>query len=85
MPDSKTQPKFPRGSAPCEYDVFEAFTDGTTAWRACVSGMENVDLKFRELARASSNSFFALNLQDRTQPVVRSIKADAKDNLRRAS
>src|ERR1700722_20607451 len=63
--------KFPNDSAHRDYDVFEELPDGSTIWRDCVFGMANVEYKLREMAFGSPNKFFALNLQDRTRPVIR--------------
>ena len=85
MADFPTLHKFPEGSANREYDVFEEFPDGTTKWQACVFGMGNVERKLRELASETTNKFFALNLQDRTQRVIRPFRQPARQNLGRAS
>jgi hypothetical protein len=62
--------KFPDDSTRREYDVFEEFPDGSTVWRACIFGMQNVELKLLELSRGSRNKLFALSLQDRDNAVV---------------
>jgi len=87
MADCATLHKFPEGSADCDYDVFEELGDGTTVWRACVVGMENVELKLRELARESesNNKFFALNFQGGIQPGVCPLKSFAGLGSYRAS
>ena len=85
MTDFPAQHKFPAGSAKRDYDVFEEFPDGSSIWRACVFGMGNVERKLRELASETTNKFFALNLQDRTQRVIRPFRPPAKQNLARAS
>ena len=85
MTSCPTHHKFPEGSTNREYDVFEEFSDGTTKWRACVFGMGNVERKLRELAGETTNKFFALNLQDRTQRVIRPFRPPARQNLGRAS
>ena len=85
MTDFPTHHKFPEGSANRDYDVFEEFPDGSTVWRACVFGMEKVELKLRELARESNNNFFALNLRDGTRPPIRPSTSPIKRDLRRAS
>jgi len=77
--------KFPEGSTNREYDVFEEFPDGSTVWRACVFGMGNVERKLHELASETTNKFFALNFQDRTQRVIRPFRPHARQNLGRAS
>jgi hypothetical protein len=85
MTSCPTHQKFPEGSTNREYDVFEEFPDGTTKWRACVFGMGNVERKLRELASETTNKFFALNLQDRAQHVIRPFRLPARHNLGRAS
>ena len=77
--------KFPEGSAYRDYDVFEELPDGSTVWRACVFGIANAESKLRELAQESDSKFFAINLQDRSQRVIRPFSRPAKRNLRRAS
>jgi hypothetical protein len=46
-----------------EYDIFEKFTDGSTLWRACVSGRFEAHRKTRELAEHSANEFVAIDIQ----------------------
>jgi hypothetical protein len=85
MTDFPTQHKFPEDSTNRDYDVFEEFPDGSTLWRACVFGMANVELKLRELAVETTNKFFALSLQDRSQAVIRPLKSSRRQEFRRAS
>jgi hypothetical protein len=80
MPDCPTHKKFPEGSTDREYDVFEELPDGSTIWRSCVSGMEKAELRLRDLSRETTNKFFAVNLQDRTLPEIRPLKAEAVAN-----
>jgi hypothetical protein len=61
MRDCPTLHKFPDGSTNRDYDIFEELPDGEKVWRACVVGMENVELKLGELARESNNKFLALH------------------------
>ena len=82
MRDSPTLHKFPEGSDNRDYDVFEELNDGSTVWRACVVGMENVESKLRELALESNNKFFALSLHDGIRPpTVRRFKERAMQVL----
>jgi hypothetical protein len=81
MRDSPILLKFPEGSANRDYDVFEELNDGSTVWRACVVGIENVESKLRELALESTNKFFALNLENSIQPAVRRLKPPVRQNL----
>jgi hypothetical protein len=85
MRDCPILHKFPEGSANRDYDIFEQLPDGANVWRTCVVGMQNVELKLRELARESNNKFFAINLQDRTQFVVRSLKPTRRQELLQVS
>ena len=68
--------KFPEDSADRDYFIFEKFPDGSAVWRDWVRGMENVELKLRELTRGSHNKFFALNLYGRSETVLRPIQID---------
>ncbi len=45
-----------------EYDLFEKFPDGSSLWRACVSGLGNVRLQLQELTRKSKNQFYAIDI-----------------------
>ena len=81
MRDSPTLHKFPEGSDNRDYDVFEELNDGSTVWRACVVGMENVESKLRELALESNNKFFALNLENPIQPAVCRLKPAVRQDL----
>ena len=83
MSDCATHHKFPEDSMNRDYDIFEEFPDGSTVWRACVSGMENVELKLRELATETLNRVFAISLLDRSDPVIRPWKSTAKQDSRR--
>ena len=85
MPDIPTQYKIPEEWANRDYEIFEEFPDGSTVWRACVFGMENVELKLRELAKGTSNKFFAVSLQDRSQAVIRPLKSSRRQELRPSS
>jgi hypothetical protein len=85
MPDSPTIHKFPEDSTNRDYDIFEELPDGGTVWRASVFGMENVELKFRELARETGNRIFAISLLDRSIHIIRPWKTSARPDLRPAS
>jgi hypothetical protein len=85
MSDCPTHHKFPEGSTNCDYDIFEELPDGSTVWRACTFGMENVELKFRDMAKETSNRIFAINLLGGSLPVIRPRKLTARQDLRRAS
>jgi hypothetical protein len=61
MRDCPILHKFPEGSVSRDYDIFEELHDGSWVWRACVVGMQNVELKLQELARESNNKFIAVH------------------------
>ena len=45
-----------------KYDLFEKFSDGSSLWRDCVVGLEGARLHMRDLARRSTNKFYAMDL-----------------------
>ncbi len=45
-----------------EYDLFEKFPDGSSLWRASVSGLGNARLHLQELTRRSENQFYAIDM-----------------------
>jgi hypothetical protein len=45
-----------------DYDVFEKFHDGSTLWRACVTGRFEAQRKINELAELSENDFFLIDI-----------------------
>jgi hypothetical protein len=83
MANAATDSKFPDGSTTCDYDIFEELPDGSAIWRACVFGMNNVELKLLEMARETNNKVFAVNLQDRSQPVVRPFRWSGQPQAKR--
>jgi len=52
------------------YDVFERFPDGSTLWRACVSGRFEAERKVDELAEHSGNEFFIMDIEADFQPTT---------------
>jgi len=46
-----------------DYDIFEKFPDGSTIWRACISGRYETERKLHELAEQSNNEFYAIDIQ----------------------
>ena len=46
------------------FDLFEKFPDGSSLWRACVLGRESVRHHLMELARASENHFYTINIEN---------------------
>ena len=83
MSNFPTHHKFPEDSTNRDYDIFEELPDGSTVWRASVFGMENVELRFRELAKETANRIFAVNLLDQSVPKIRPWKSIPKQDLRR--
>jgi hypothetical protein len=45
-----------------EYDLFEKFPDGSSLWRASVSGLSNARIHLHELTRKSENQFYAIDI-----------------------
>lgn len=45
-----------------EYDLFEKFPDGSSLWRASAKGLESARHHLADLARHSSNQFYAINV-----------------------
>jgi hypothetical protein len=45
-----------------EYDLFEKFPDGSSLWRASVSGLQGARLHLRELTLKSKNQFYAIDI-----------------------
>jgi hypothetical protein len=85
MSSNDAHKKFPEGSANRDYDVFEEYPDGSTVWRASVFGMENVELKLRELTKETGNKLFALYLQDPSLVVIHPLRYIRNQELRRVS
>src|SRR6266481_9063722 len=46
-----------------EYDVFERFPDGSSIWRATVSGRFETQRKIQEFAEHSQNNFFTIEIE----------------------
>lgn len=53
-----------------DFDVFEKFPDGSTLWRACVSGRFEAERKIQELKERSENEFYSLDIQAQALPSV---------------
>jgi hypothetical protein len=71
MANTPISNKFPDGSLTRDYDIFEELPDGTPIWRACVLGMKKVESSLFEMAKETNNRIFAVNLQDRSLPIIR--------------
>ena len=50
MASSLIHQKYPEDAANRNYDIFEELPDGSTVWRGCMVGMENVESKLRRLS-----------------------------------
>jgi hypothetical protein len=83
MAESFRQQKFPEKSINRDYDIFEVSPDGASVWRASAFGMENAEIKLRELARESNNEFFVIDLHDESRLMIYPLKSMSKA-LRRA-
>jgi hypothetical protein len=46
------------------YDLFEKFPDGSSLWRASVSGLGNARIHLHELTRKSNNQFYAIDITE---------------------
>ena len=46
------------------FDLFEKFPDGSSLWRACVLGREGARHHLMELAKASKNHFYTINVEN---------------------
>ena len=54
-----------------EYEVFEKFPDGSTLFRACVTGKFETQRTIQMLAEHSENEFYAIDIQaiERLPPI----------------
>jgi hypothetical protein len=87
MSASRVFDKVPQGSDGRSYDIFEELHDGSTLWRGCVFGIQNVEPKLCELTAGSKNKFFALDLLDRHLVAIRprSVKKKSIDEQKRTA
>jgi hypothetical protein len=63
------------------FDIFEKFPDGSTLWRACVSGRYETQRKMQELTEHSKNEFYAIDIlidQNMASPVKSPLRSAAK-------
>lgn len=63
-----------------DYDIFEKFADGSTLWRACISGRFEAHRKMQEYAEYSDNEFFLIDIQ--ATELLPSRLTDAASRLR---
>jgi hypothetical protein len=68
-----------------DYDVFERFPDGSTLWRACVSGRYEAQRKMQELAEHSENRFFLIDIQAEVLLPPVSTRANSRPSTRSAA
>ena len=64
-----------------DFDIFEKFPDGSTLWRACVSGRYETQRKMQELTEHSKNEFYAIDIvvnQTMAPPVKSASRPAAK-------
>ena len=61
-----------------DYDIFEKFSDGSTLWRACVTGRFEALRKIQDLAERSENNFFIMGIEggDLLRPLM--ARADSR-------
>ena len=60
-----------------DFDVFEVFPDGTSIWRACVSGQFAAERKLQELAEHSDNQFLAVDARSGARLAIAAPKKSA--------
>jgi len=66
-----------------DFNIFEKFPDGSTVWRASVSGQFEAKRKLQELSERSNNEFLAIDIQSgkplpliaprKSQPAIRKV------------
>jgi hypothetical protein len=67
-----------------DYDIFEKFHDGSTLWRACVSGRFEAHRKMQEFAEYSDNEFFLIDIQA-TELLPSGLAAGARPRVKTAA
>jgi hypothetical protein len=67
-----------------DYDVFEKFHDGSTLWRACVTGRFEAQRKINELAELSENDFFLIDIAAGLRPPLNLTHASSRPSANRA-
>jgi hypothetical protein len=67
-----------------DYDIFEKYTDGSTLWRACVSGKYEAHRKMQELAEHSPNEFYAIDIMV-NQLISSRMKSSARPTAKAAT
>ena len=64
-----------------EYDIFEAFPDGSVKWLACCRTLEDVNTLLAYLCQQSPNYFFAIHLL--TKEIVARVRHENGSDLNR--
>jgi hypothetical protein len=64
------------------YDIFEKFPDGSTLWRACVSGQFDAQRKVQELIEHSQNVFFAIDISAGEVLPFNSIESNSRRQMK---
>jgi hypothetical protein len=61
------------------FDIFEKFPDGSTLWRACVSGSYETQRKIQDFSEHSKNQFYAIDIlvSERIPSPVKSVSRPA--------
>lgn len=59
------------------FDIFEKFPDGSTLWRACVSGRYETQRKMQEWTEHSKNEFYAIDILVK-QPLISTVKSASR-------
>jgi len=68
-----------------EYDIFEKLPDGSSNWRACVSGQYETERKLQELAEHSQNEFFAIEINSRRLQPFLVLPNNSREHITRRS
>jgi hypothetical protein len=66
------------------YDIFEKFSDGSTLWRACVSGQYEAQRKMQELTERSENEFYAIDILV-NEPTSSNLKSTSRPTAKAAA
>ena len=61
-----------------DYDIFEKFPDGSTLWRACVTGHFETKRRVQELGEDSENEFVVMNIQAEELPRAKPMRSNSR-------
>ena len=67
-----------------EYDIFERFFDGSSIWRACVSGRFEAQRQMQGLTEHSGNEFFAIDIKAGGLVPVSLARKDIREQMKNA-